>query len=75
MVDQASPLFEDKTNPGFNVRSPVAGKDHSINRWEKRALVSIIIEATPNDESKSSAISSNISQTLYLSGFWDSFRV
>ena len=53
VVEQASPLFEDKTNPEFNVRSPVAGKVHSINRGEKRPLVSIIIEATPNDEPKS----------------------
>ena len=74
VVDQASPLFEDKTNPGFNVRSPVAGKVHSINRGEKRALVSIIIEASPNDGSKSCEISSNISQTLEMSGLWDSFR-
>ena len=48
-VSQGDPLIEDKTNPDFYVRSPVTGVVESINRAEKRALVSVIIKRTNDD--------------------------
>lgn len=73
-VEQGSPLFEDKTNPGFYVRAPQSGRVHSVNRGDKRALVSIIIESNKDTTPTAYSTSSNLSQTLENSGLWDSFR-
>jgi len=75
-VAKGDPLFEDKTNPGFFVRSPVCGTVNSINRGEKRALVSVILE---NDKNASETPvtfrrSGNVSRDLNAAGLWDSFR-
>ena len=37
-VAKGDPIFEDKTNPGFFVRSPVNGSVSSINRGRKELL-------------------------------------
>ena len=50
-VLKGAPLLEDKTNPGFTVNSPVNGVIQEINRGEKRALVSIVINKTNDDSS------------------------
>ena len=72
-VLKGSPLLEDKTNPGFTVNSPVNGVIHEINRGEKRALVSIVINKT-NDDSVAFDQSNNKLENLRNASLWDSFR-
>ena len=72
-VLKGAPLLEDKTNPGFTVNSPVNGVIHEINRGEKRALVSIVINKT-NDDSVAFDQSSNKLENLRNASLWDSFR-
>ena len=71
-VNQGDPLFEDKTNPGFYVRSPVSGVVESINRAEKRALVSVVVKRT-NTDPVPFAKSESITDQLNNAGHWDSF--
>ena len=70
-VNQGDPLFEDKTNPGFYVRSPVSGVIESINRAEKRALVSVVVKRT-NTDPVPFAKSESITDQLNNAGHWDS---
>ncbi len=72
-VLKGAPLLEDKTNPGFTVNSPVNGVIHEINRGEKRALVSIVINKT-NDDSVAFDQSDNKLENLRNASLWDSFR-
>ena len=72
-VLKGDPLLEDKTNPGFTVNSPVTGEIHEINRGEKRALVSIVINKT-NDDSVAFDQSNNKLENLRNASLWDSFR-
>ena len=72
-VLKGAPLLEDKTNPGFTVNSPVNGVIHEINRGEKRALVSIVINKT-NDDSVAFDQSNNKLENLRNASLWDSFR-
>ena len=72
-VLKGAPLLEDKTNPGFTVNSPANGVIHEINRGEKRALVSIVINKT-NDDSVAFDQSSNKLENLRNASLWDSFR-
>ena len=72
-VLKGAPLLEDKTNPGFTVNSPVNGVVHAINRGEKRALVSIVINKT-NDDSVAFDQSNNKLENLRNASLWDSFR-
>ena len=72
IVTQGDPLFEDKTNPGFYVRSSVSGVIESINRAEKRALVSVVIKRT-NSDPVPFAKSESITDQLNNAGHWDSF--
>ena len=76
VVAKGDPIFEDKTNPGFFVRSPVNGSVNSINRGEKRALVSVILEndKDTNEELVTFRRTSNVSKDLNSAGLWDSFR-
>ena len=73
LVSKGDPLLEDKTNPGFTVNSPVNGEIHEINRGEKRALVSIVINKT-NDDSEVFDQTSNKLENLINASLWDSFR-
>ena len=72
-VLKGAPLLEDKTNPGFTVNSPVNGIIQEINRGEKRALVSIVINKT-NDDSVAFDQSNNKLENLRNASLWDSFR-
>ncbi len=72
-VLQGQPILEDKTNEGFYLRSPVSGEINSINRGEKRALVSIIIKRQTEDNLEFKR-SKNLNEELNNSGLWDSFR-
>ena len=73
LVAKGDPLLEDKTNPGFTVNSPVNGEIQEINRGEKRALVSIVINKT-NDDSEAFDQTSNKLENLINASLWDSFR-
>jgi len=73
LVSKGDPLFEDKTNPAFTVNSPVNGEIHQINRGEKRALVSIVINKT-SDDSVPFNQTSNQLENLKNASLWDSFR-
>ena len=72
-VLQGQPILEDKTNEDFYLRSPVSGEINSINRGEKRALVSIIIKRQTEDNLEFKR-SKNLNEELNNSGLWDSFR-
>ena len=73
LVSKGDPLLEDKTNPGFTVNSPVNGEIQEINRGEKRALVSIVVNKT-NDDSVAFDQTSNKLENLINASLWDSFR-
>lgn len=44
-VKAGSPVFYEKQFPGMNFVSPVSGKIKSINRGERRKIISVIIES------------------------------
>ena len=76
-------LFEDKKNPGVIVTAPASGVVKEINRGEKRALVSVVIEIKDDksvsfrkvDESELITLSDNqVRQKLQKSGLWTVFR-
>ena len=49
-VKIGQPLFKDKKNPGVIYSSPGGGVVESINRGAKRALQSVVIEISDNEE-------------------------
>ena len=51
-VRVGQPIIEDKTNHGFKIVSPVSGVISSVNRGEKRALISVEIENDKTNEEK-----------------------
>ena len=77
-------LFEDKKNPGVIFTSPAGGKVESINRGDRRALQSVVIEISQDEDSvefKSFSINelteantSELRKQLIASGMWTSFR-
>ena len=72
-VLKGDPLLEDKTNPGFTINSPVNGEIREINRGDKRALVSIVIDKS-NDDVVAFNQASNKLENLKNAGLWDSFK-
>ena len=83
-VKLGQPLFEDKKNPGVLFTSPAGGKVESINRGERRALQSVVIEVNQNEEEVDFNLFTEeqinetspdpIRQQLITSGLWTSFR-
>ena len=77
-------LFEDKKNPGVIFTSPAGGKVVSINRGDRRALQSVVIEISQDEDSvdfKSFSIkelteanTGELRKQLIASGMWTSFR-
>jgi len=59
-VKRGQPLFEDKKSPGTVFTSPAAGKITAVNRGDKRALQSVVIEISErerkNEELKQEAV-------------------
>ena len=66
-------IWEDKTNPGFTVKSPASGTIHEINRGDKRALVSVVVKRH-GDQTRTFERSSNYLENLSNAGLWDSFK-
>ena len=83
-VKIGQPLFEDKKNNGVLFTSPGGGVIESINRGNKRALQSVVIEIDESEEEESfvnirtedlsNHNSSTIRENLIKSGLWTSFR-
>ena len=83
-VKIGQPLFEDKKNPGVIFTSPGGGIVESINRGNKRALQSVVIDISDNEEEISFSpiktddlanhTKSSIRENLIESGLWTSFR-
>jgi len=76
-------LFSDKKNPGVNFTSPGAGVVSAINRGDKRALQSVVIELNGNDEElftqyKESELNEltaeQVKDNLVASGLWTTLR-
>jgi len=49
-VKRGQRLFEDRKNPGVFFTAPGAGKVIAINRGERRALISVVIELTESEK-------------------------
>ncbi|MGD9639529.1 MAG: NADH:ubiquinone reductase (Na(+)-transporting) subunit A [Alphaproteobacteria bacterium] len=83
-IKLGDPLFYDKNNEKVLFTAPASGKVRAINRGEKRALESIVIDIEENQEEKifesfsflSSRIPSRevVINNLLASGLWTSFR-
>lgn len=83
-VELGAELFEDKKNPGVFFTAPAAGKVVEINRGERRALQSVVIEIDGNGGEKTfSAYSSEdiaqldrqkVVDQLVSSGEWVALR-
>ena len=78
-VIKGQPLFEDKKNPGVIFTAPVSGVVSSINRGERRAFLSLIIEKKQDDQEQFDFISSqnlsdlseeDVVKILVKSGLW-----
>ena len=84
LVKLGQPLFVDKKNSGVMFTSPAGGKIESINRGDRRALQSIVIEVDQNEESLefdsfseddlNQASPEDIRSQLIASGLWTAFR-
>lgn len=83
-VKKGQLLFTDKKTPGVKFTSPATGKVIEINRGERRAFKSIVIEKSGNDEvtfksysekELDSLNSEQIKENLIESGLWTSIRV
>ena len=85
VVDKGQTLFTDKKNPGVGYTAPVPGKVVAINRGEKRAFQSLVIEmdsaivgsrkfnAYPNEDLCTLSRDEVVKQ-LVDSGAWTAFR-
>jgi len=84
IVKKGQLLFTDKKLPDVKFTSPAAGKIVEINRGERRAFNSIVIEKSGSDEIVFNSYSENeiekltsdsIKSNLIESGLWTSLRV
>jgi Na+-transporting NADH:ubiquinone oxidoreductase subunit A len=76
-------LFTDKKNPGVNFTSPGAGVVKSINRGEKRALQSVVINlhgsaeesfSQYNESELNNLTAEQVKENLLASGLWTTIR-
>ena len=76
-------LFTDKKNPGVNFTSPGAGVVKSINRGEKRALQSVVINLHGsaeesfnqyNESELNNLTAEQVKENLLASGLWTTIR-
>lgn len=83
-VKKGQLLFTDKKTPGVKFTATAAGKIVEINRGEKRAFKSIVIEKFGSEEITFKSYSENeltqlstesIKENLIESGLWTAFRV
>ncbi|WP_347989196.1 Na(+)-translocating NADH-quinone reductase subunit A [Methylomonas sp. AM2-LC] len=76
-------LFTDKQNPGVNFTAPGAGVVKAINRGDKRALLSVVIElqgkqqetfAKYNASDLAGLTQEQVKENLLNSGLWTAFQ-
>ncbi len=76
-------LFTNKKNPGVRYTSPGAGEVTEINRGEKRALLSVVIELEGDEEESFASYSADkladlsrddVVENLVASGLWPALR-
>lgn len=82
-VALGQPVFSDKKNPSVVFCAPAAGKVIAINRGERRAFLSLVIEVSGDDE-KTFPVTpadqlgqltvSEVQQRLIAAGLWPAFR-
>ena len=79
------PLFEDKRHPGIAFTSPGAGTVAAIERGEKRALLSVVVQLDPRSTAQrdlaaftgrhpTSSSADDVRALLLESGLWTSLR-
>jgi len=82
-VKKGQAIFEDKKTPGVLYTSPAAGTVVEINRGEKRALISVVIEKSGKAQTRfksyepSELVSlddKKLRSNLVKSGMWSCFR-
>ena len=82
-VALGQPVFSDKKNPAVVYCAPAAGKVIAINRGERRVFLSLVIEASGDDEKTFAATpadqleqltASEVQQRLIAAGLWPAFR-
>jgi len=82
-VKRGTLLFTDKKNPGVKFTSPAAGTVQSVNRGEKRAFQSIVIDVNGDDAESFKTIGNadvtsltrdEVVENLAESGMWTSLR-
>jgi Na+-transporting NADH:ubiquinone oxidoreductase subunit A len=82
-VKKGQLLFEDKKTAGVLYTAPVCGKVVSVNRGDKRALLSVVIEAAGDDEIRfdehintapDQLSRKQICETLVAAGLWPAMR-
>lgn len=83
-VKKGQPLFENKKNPGVICTAPLGGKVIEINRGERRAFISLVIEVDEKapavgfdkyDFAKLGTLErKTVQEQLVKSGLWTAFR-
>ena len=82
-VKLGQPLFEDKTNPGVLFTSPAAGVVSELNRGDRRAFLSMVVDIDGEESVSFQALAEKgldavnrrqLAEQLVQSGLWTSFR-
>lgn len=82
-VKKGQPLFEDKKTPGVLYTAPVSGVVREINRGDKRAFQSVVVEVTGDEQVKfqnfqsksvNDLASGEVRKLLNEAGLWISLR-
>ncbi len=82
-VKLGQPLFFDKQNPGVHFTSPGSGVVKTVNRGERRVLLSVVVELDGDDAEEFDTFSTErlysleagaVRDNLQASGLWTAFR-
>lgn len=82
-VKLGQPVFTDKKNPGINFTSPGCGTVVEINRGQKRAFQSLVIQLEGDEEQSfrswgpaelTTLSAADVRENLAQSGLWTAFR-
>lgn len=82
-VKAGQPVFEDKKTPGVIYTAPAAGKVVAVNRGERRAFQSLVIEVEGDEAEQFDALASgdlastarqSVVDVLVKAGVWQSLR-
>jgi Na+-transporting NADH:ubiquinone oxidoreductase subunit A len=76
-VLRGTPLVEDKRMPGVRLASPASGIVQAVNRGERRALISIVVDVAADDGPDSTVPldrGTDVRTLLLQSGLWAALR-